>query len=442
MSPVQDDPGQSPNPWDPFASRIGEDAQGPSALRPPQPDLTPPVGPSGTAAKAPRVSREAAPHAHPHTPRRGPGWGGVSALVLAGMLLSSGATLGGVVAYDRIIAPLTPAQAPSEPASPSPAGPDMEPVSTGGATVADWSEVAEQVAPSAVAIQVRTATGTSQGTGVVLSEDGSVLTNDHVVAGGDQVQVTLADGLTYTAAVVGADPSTDLAVIRLDAPPPDLQPATFGDSELVEVGDPVMAVGTPLGLENTVTTGIVSAVDRPVTTEGEKEDGSDAAFTSAIQTDAAINPGNSGGPLVDARGHVVGINTAIAAIPGTDRAVGSIGLGFAIPSNTARLIADQLGEDGTVRHAYVGVTTQDGTRSVGDVTHRGAEVVGVEPDSPAAEAGIQEGDLITAFDDVTIGGAAALTAVVRGQEVGSEHTLTVVRGEKERAIRITLGERP
>ena len=232
----------------------------------------------------------------------------------------------------------------------------MEPVSTGGATVADWSEVAEQVAPSAVAIQVRTATGTSQGTGVVLSEDGSVLTNDHVVAGGDQVQVTLADGLTYTAAVVGADPSTDLAVIRLDAPPPDLQPATFGDSELVEVGDPVMAVGTPLGLENTVTTGIVSAVDRPVTTEGEEEDGSDAAFTSAIQTDAAINPGNSGGPLVDARGHVVGVNTAIAAIPGTDRAVGSIGLGFAIPSNTARLIADQLGEDGTVRHAYVGLS--------------------------------------------------------------------------------------
>ena len=201
-------------------------------------------------------------------------------------------------------------------------------------------------------------------------------------------------------------------------------------------------MGTPLGLENTVTTGIVSAVDRPVTTEGEEDDGSDATYTSALQTDAAINPGNSGGPLVDAQGRVVGINTAIAAIPGTDRSIGSIGLGFAIPSNTARMIAEQLGADGTVRHAFVGVTTRDGSRTVGDVTHRGAEVVGVESDSPASAAGMREGDLVTAFDDVTIGGAAALTGVVRGQAVGSEHELTVVRGDEERTITITLGERP
>ncbi|PZP17616.1 MAG: serine protease [Brachybacterium faecium] len=424
MTPMQDHPDQTPNPWEPVGS---------------------PTGPSTPLAPAPGAMRSTpAPSEPPRQPappaRRGPGWGGVSGLVLAGMLLSSGATLGSVIAYDQIIEPLT-ASTQEEPPEPSTGGTDAEPASS-TTPLADWSEVAEQVAPSAVAISVRTSSGAGQGTGVVLSTDGSILTNNHVVAGAEQVNVTLADGLTYTAGVVGVDPSTDLAVIRLEAPPSTLQPATFGDSELVEVGDPVMAVGTPLGLENTVTTGIVSAVDRPVTTEGEEDDGSDATYTSALQTDAAINPGNSGGPLVDAQGRVVGINTAIAAIPGTDRSVGSIGLGFAIPSNTARMIAEQLGADGTVRHAFVGVTTRDGSRTVGDVTHRGAEVVGVESDSPASAAGMREGDLVTAFDDVTIGGAAALTGVVRGQAVGSEHELTVVRGDEERTITITLGERP
>lgn len=425
MTPMQDHPEQTPNPWEPFGS---------------------PTGPSTPLAPAQDTAQSTtAPSAPPRPPsqpaRRGPGWGGVSGLVLTGMLLSSGATLGGVIAYDQIIEPLTAAPTQEESPEPSTGGTDAEPASS-TTPLADWSEVAEQVAPSAVAIGVRTSTGTSQGTGVVLAVDGSILTNNHVVAGAQQVNVTLADGLTYTAGVVGADPSTDLAVIRLEAPPSTLQPAAFGDSELVEVGDPVMAVGTPLGLENTVTTGIVSAVDRPVTTEGEEDDGSDATYTSALQTDAAINPGNSGGPLVDAQGRVVGINTAIATIPGTDRSIGSIGLGFAIPSNTARMIAEQLGADGTVRHAFVGVTTRDGSRTVGDVTHRGAEVVGVESDSPASAAGMREGDLVTAFDDVTIGGAAALTGVVRGQAVGSEHELTVVRGDEERTITITLGERP
>lgn len=423
MMPMQDHPEQTPNPWEPFGSPTG-----------PSTPLAPAPGAMRSTPAPSEPPRQLAPPA-----RRGPGWGGVSALVLAGMLLSSGATLGSVIAYDQIIEPLT-ASTQEEPPEPSTGGTDAEPASS-TTPLADWSEVAEQVAPSAVAISVRTSSGAGQGTGVVLSTDGSILTNNHVVAGAEQVNVTLADGLTYTAGVVGVDPSTDLAVIRLEAPPSTLQPATFGDSELVEVGDPVMAVGTPLGLENTVTTGIVSAVDRPVTTEGE-EDGSDATYTSALQTDAAINPGNSGGPLVDAQGRVVGINTAIAAIPGTDRSVGSIGLGFAIPSNTARMIAEQLGADGTVRHAFVGVTTRDGSRTVGDVTHRGAEVVGVESDSPASAAGMREGDLVIAFDDVTIGGAAALTGVVRGQAVGSEHELTVVRGDEERTITITLGERP
>lgn len=421
----------SPDPWDPSYPP-------PTAAEFPT-RVAPTVGQGPFVDHAPSGDRSSS---EGRRVRRGPGWGGVAALVLSGMLLSSGATLVGVVAYDQLIAPTTATEQESE-QSPSadPDGAQTEPVAHTG-PASDWSEVVEKVAPSAVAIQVRTSEGASQGTGVVLDTAGSVLTNNHVVADAQDVQVTLTDGLSYAATVVGTDPSTDIAVIRLDSPPEGLQPATFGDSEEVAVGDPVMAVGTPLGLENTVTTGIVSAVDRPVTTAGDEEDGSDATYTSALQTDAAINPGNSGGPLVDARGQVVGINTAIAAIPGTDRSTGNIGLGFAIPSNTALLIAEQLSEGGSARHAFVGVTTTDGTAAVGEVTYRGAEVVGVEPDSPASRAGVREDDLVTAFDDVTIGGAAALTGVVRGQAVGSEHTLTVVRAGQELKITLTLGERP
>src|SRR5699024_43666 len=241
------------------------------------------------------------------------------------------------------------------------------------------------------------------------------------------------------------------------------------------VGQPVMAVGTPLGLENTVTTGIISAKDRPVTTEGEETDGSDATFTSAIQTDAAINPGNSGGPLVDASGQVIGINTAIAGIPsapqtapaphpgragaplvdaagqvigttpapaGTPAAsgrAGSIGLGFAIPADTASMIAEQLSSSGDVEHAFLGVTSSDGSRTVGEVIHRGAGVISVEPGRPAQQPGLEEGALITAVGDVTAGGVPALTGVVRGLPVGSEHTLTVLRGDEQETIGVTLG---
>src|SRR5699024_7003573 len=161
---------------------------------------------------------------------------------------------------------------------------------------------------------------------------------------------------------------------------------------------PVMAVGTPLGLENTVTTGIISAKDRPVTTEGEETDGSDATFTSAIQTDAAINPGNSGGPLVDASGQVIGINTAIAGIPDASGApaaparAGAAGPGSPTPADTASMIAEQLSSSGDVEHAFLGVTSSDGSRTVGEVIHRGAEVISVEPGSPAQQSGLEEGD--------------------------------------------------
>jgi putative serine protease PepD len=350
------------------------------------------------------------------------------------MLLSSGLTLGGVVAYDQLQGEPV---ASTEPQTAT----EARPAATTTAEDPDWAVIAEQVSPSAVSILAATGSGTSQGTGVVLDEDGTVLTNDHVVGDAQSLQVTTSDGLSYSARLVGTDPTTDLAVIRLDSAPEGLQPATFADSSTVVVGQPVMALGTPLGLENTVTTGIVSALDRPVTASGEETDGSDTTFTSAIQTDAAINPGNSGGPLVDAAGQVVGINTAIASIPNESGQAGSIGLGFAIPANTAVLIAEQLQEGGTVQHAFVGVTTTDGTADDGSAGYRGAQVVAVEPGSPAAEAGLQEGDLITGIDDTPVGGAGALTGIVRGLEVGSVHQLEVVRDGSVQQIEITLAAR-
>jgi len=388
---------------------------------------TPVAAPAATPAAAPASA-----------PRRGPGWAGVTGLVALGMLLSSGATLGGVVAYDQLLSPEP------EVSSAQSAGTSTEARPAAAATTGtpDWAGVAAQVSPSTVAIQVATGGGSSQGTGVILDEQGSILTNNHVVDGGEEIQVTLDDGASYPASVVGTDSTTDLAVIRLDSAPEGLQPATFADSSTVTVGQPVMALGTPLGLENTVTTGIVSAVDRPVTASGEESDGSDTTYTSALQTDAAINPGNSGGPLVDAAGQVIGINTAIAGIPDASGQAGSIGLGFAIPSNTAALIAEQLEEDGTAEHAFLGVTSTDGAASTGGAMVRGAEVVSIEPGSPADGSGLEKGDLITGVDDVPVGGAAALTGVVRGLEIGTTHQLEVVRDGDVQRIEVTLGERP
>lgn len=372
--------------------------------------------------------------------RRGPGWAGVTGLVALGMLVSSGLTLSGVVAYDQLLGPETAAtsQAGSSTEEPSTA----RPASVSTTDTPDWGTVAEQVSPSAVAIQVATDAGAGEGTGVVLDDNGSILTNNHVVDGARSIQVTMNDGLGYTATVVGTDTTTDLAVIRLDSPPDDLQPATFADSATVEVGQPVMALGTPLGLENTVTTGIISAVDRPVTAGGEDPSGSDATYTSALQTDAAINPGNSGGPLIDAAGQVIGINSSIAGIASSTGQAGSIGLGFAIPSNTATMIAEQLKDSGSADHSFLGVTSSDGTETVGDVSYRGAQVRGVEGGSPAAEAGLREGDLITKVDDTPVGGAAALTGVVRGLPVDSSHTLTVVRDQDEQTLDVTLAGQP
>jgi putative serine protease PepD len=301
----------------------------------------------------------------------------------------------------------------------------------------NWESVANAVKNSVVAISVTTSSGGAEGSGVIVDDKGHVVTNNHVVSGAQgDVEVTLTDGRIFKATVVGTDATTDLAVVKLTNPPSDLKAASFGDSGKVIVGQPVMAVGNPLGLANTVTTGIVSAVDRPVTTTGEN--GGASTVTNAIQIDAAINPGNSGGPLFDATGKVIGINSSIATL---SQSSGSIGLGFAIPVSLVQNIAQQLIDNGSAQHAYLGVSLKDGTATADGVTRRGATVVSVTDGSPAAKAGLQANDVIVAIDKQAVSGADSLTGYVRAEPSGTKVTLTIVRGGKSSDIDVTLAVR-
>lgn len=333
---------------------------------------------------------------------------------------------------------------------------DALPVSSAAKQAPDWNAVTQEVAPSVVAIGVRGEATGGEGSGVVLDEKGHVVTNNHVVAGAGEdarITVTLDDGATYDATVAGTDPSTDLAVITVSDPPEDLQPITTGSSTNLTTGDPVMAVGNPLGLAGTVTTGIVSALDRPVTTsssQGQQEgspfalqqEESTPVVTSAIQTSAAVNPGNSGGALVDASGRLVGINSSIASVGGSGGQSGSIGIGFAIPVDEATWIAEQLIEDGTAEHAFLGVTPTDGTATVGSASHDGAKISSVSEGSPAASAGLEEGDLVTAVDDSPVASAESLVGLIHAREIDSSVTLTVIRDGDEQTIDVTLGTAP
>jgi putative serine protease PepD len=299
----------------------------------------------------------------------------------------------------------------------------------------NWQKVSAAVEASVVAIEVTTTSGSAQGSGVILDTSGNIITNNHVVEGakGD-VTVTLTDGRVFKATVVGTDTTTDLAVIKLKSAPTDLSPAALGDSSAIVVGQAVMAVGNPLGLANTVTTGIVSAVDRPVSTSTTGSS-ADAVVTNAIQVDAAVNPGNSGGPLFDAQGRVIGITSSIATLSSSS---GSIGLGFAIPVNLVKNIATQLVASGSAQHAYLGVSLSDGTATVDGTTRLGAVVQAVTAGSPAANAGLQAKDVIIAIDSKPVGGAESLTAYVRGMASGAQSTLTVVRDGKAIDAKVTL----
>jgi putative serine protease PepD len=271
-----------------------------------------------------------------------------------------------------------------------------------------------------------------------------VVTNNHVVtlessAVGD-VQVRTADGTLYDAEVVGTDPASDLAVIKLDGAS-DLTPADFADSDDVQVGDVAVAIGAPLGLTNTVTDGIISATDRAVTT-GSTQD--DTTVLDALQTDAAINPGNSGGALVNGAGQVIGINTAIASVasgtPGSSSQSGNIGVGFAIPSNTATRIAQEIIENGSATRAFLGVSARTASETQNAEIGTGAEIVSVEPDSAAGQAGLRQGDVVTAVGDRPVTTSAELTAAVRSFAPGDKVTLTVLRGGDSTSVEVTLGE--
>ncbi|MGH3371940.1 MAG: S1C family serine protease, partial [Nocardioidaceae bacterium] len=250
---------------------------------------------------------------------------------------------------------------------------------------------------------------------------------------GGRVSVGFNDGSTTTAEVVGTDPMTDLAVIKADDVS-GLTPATLGQSGNLDVGEEVVAIGSPFGLEATVTSGIVSALHRPVSVSGQ---GSSMDTTyPAIQTDAAINPGNSGGPLVNMQGEVVGINSSIRSSSSAMGEGGSIGLGFAIPLDEVLPIVDQLraGEDPT--HARLGVSVVDATSEDGLLS--GAGIAEVAAGSAAEDAGIEKGDVITKVDDRLVGDAAGLVATIRGHRPGDTVTLTVVRDEEEREVEATL----
>jgi putative serine protease PepD len=306
----------------------------------------------------------------------------------------------------------------------------------------DWQVIAAAVRDSVVAITVTTGSGGGEGSGVVIDPSGLVLTNDHVVgdvARGGSITVSLADGRLYEATLVGTDPTTDIAVIRLVDAPGDLAVATLGDSSKAVVGAAVMAVGNPLGLDSTVTTGIISAVDRPVSTRGQGSDS--AVVTNAIQVDAAVNPGNSGGPLFNSAGEVIGINSSIATLSGSG-ASGSIGLGFAIPINQAKLVADQLISSGTAEHAYLGVTLSDGTATADGTTRRGAVVRSIAEATPAAAAELEVGDVIVGIDGRSVGGAESLTGYVRQHAGGDEVVLTVVRNNSALDVAVTLATAP
>jgi putative serine protease PepD len=397
------------------------------------------------------------------TPRKKSNAGKVAGLIVAAALVGGAAGLGGTYAGLSMW------------------GGSESTVVAGPAavTVNDTDEVnqttgiAAKVVPSVVTISATGGSSGGTGSGVILSEDGYVVTNTHVVTLDGQtndatLSATTSDGRVFAAELVGTDPTYDLAVIKLvDAS--DLTPMEIGDSSDLNVGDETIAIGAPLGLSNTVTTGIVSALNRSIEvassaapeddqpTEGEEggsgespfrfdfgqgEDGStqstETIKIAVIQTDAAINPGNSGGALVDDQGRLIGINVAIASAGGTSGQAGSIGVGFSIPSTVVERVANEIIDNGEATHGLLGATVQS-TSTVEDATIAGAAISEVTEGGPAAVAGLRKGDIVTAFNDLPITSSVDLTAQVRAVAGGSEATVTYVRDGETRTVDVTLG---
>ena len=387
------------------------------------------------------------PRERPDTPRRGrPSTGVVAGILVAALVvggLSGIAGAAGFTAFDELVGNDSPTSSSSGGTSSAVVDRDEAP-----AAADSVEQVAKAVLPSVVKINVQSAQGqgSGAGSGIIISSDGEILTNNHVasVAGqGGQLTVSFNDGSTKRATIVGTDPLTDLALIKAEGAS-GLQPATIGKSGDIDVGENVVAIGSPFGLQATVTSGIVSALNRPVSVgssdDGQPDGRSQDTTYPAIQTDAAINPGNSGGPLVDLAGDVIGINSSIrtASQGGIDSSPGgSIGLGFAIPIDNVWPIVQQLRKEQTPTHARMGVSVTDATSNDGLVS--GAGVEEIDEGSAAQEAGLRQGDVITKVGDQVITGSESLVATIRGYRPGDTVTLTVVRGgDRTRTFKVTL----
>ena len=374
--------------------------------------------------------------------RRGPGWFALVASVLVASLLGAGGAVGAIKALDA---------RDGDASQRSTAAPTA--IATGSTTktvnsagqAPDWEAVSAAVSNAVVSIAVATDRGEALGSGVIFDKEGHIITNNHVVAGASKIQVTLADGRVYDAETTGTDPATDLAVIQLKDAPDNLTVAQLGDSDKLATGQDVMAIGNPLGLSSTVTTGIISALDRPVV-NSQNEDGSggSAVYTNAIQIDAAINPGNSGGPLFDEKGRVIGITSSIATMSrsgGGEGGSGSIGIGFAIPVKLADKVAKQLIKSGTATHAYLGVSLDTAGATADGEKRAGAKITSVEGGSPADKAGLKKDDVVIAIDGKTTAQGSALTGYVRQYSANDKVKLTVIRDSKKQDIDVTLAER-
>jgi putative serine protease PepD len=396
--------------------------------------------------------------------RSGGGAGKVVALIVAAALVGGGAGLGGAYAGVQLWGGSSTSAV---------AGPQTVTVNNPDSVTAT-AAIAAKVVPSVVTISASAGSSGGTGSGVILNKDGYVLTNTHVVtldgqSGDAKISATTSDGRVFDATIVGTDPTYDLAVIKLDNPS-NLTPIEWGDSDKLNVGDATVAVGAPLGLSNTVTTGIVSALNRSIQVassaapegdsgeqapqqgqgespfffdfgQGQQQSGATESISIAvIQTDAAINPGNSGGALVNGEGKLIGINVAIASAGGSSSGgqSGSIGVGFSIPSDIAKRVSQEIIDNGSATHGLLGASVQPAS-SVQGATIAGAYLAEVSSGGAAEKAGLRKGDIVTEFNGKPITDATDLTAQVRALAAGSQASLTYVRGGSSQTAEVTLG---
>ncbi len=396
--------------------------------------------PEPFAVTQPYALPEPAPEPEPTPPQRR--WS-IPFVALIAALLGALLGSGGVLLYldDRLAELESPQAAPV--ASQERLSPTIELDSSVGDSIDRVAAVAESVLPTVVQINISNRTESAipgleggNGSGVVYRSDGHIITNNHVVAGGGELEVLFADGDRRSARVVGTDPDTDLAVIKVERT--GLTAIPIGDSTALRVGELAVAVGSPFGLEGTVTAGVISSLNRQIRVGGP--DGRPLTLPNVIQTDAPINPGNSGGALVSGRAELIGINSAILTQGGTSNA----GVGFAIPVNIATEVADQLIERGYVQHPFLGI---EGTDVSAEIAERvgvpeGAYVERVLPDTPAAQAGLREGDVITGLGGEPIASMQDLIAVILNHEVGDVVDVTYIRQGEEATVEVKLAERP